>query len=115
MERAPEKERSRAKRRAKERALERAKAKTRKVSQVENRTKIGKVFVGTVPVTPENENTHVVSNIWWVKLECPVCTAVTDGIALRKHVMHRVYRGPLSGWLERTTQNIVSDAENYQI
>ena len=84
MERAPEKERSRAKRRAKERALERAKAKTRKVSQVENRTKIGKVFVGTVPVTPENENTHVVSNIWWVQLECPVCTAVTDGIALRK-------------------------------
>ena len=25
--------------------------------------------------------------------------------------MHRVYRGPLSGWLERTTQNTVSEAE----
>ena len=55
--------------RAKERALERAskrkvsppkereraKAKTRKVSQAENRTKIGKVYVETVPVAPENE------------------------------------------------------------
>ena len=31
------------------------------------------------------------------------------------HVKHHVYHGPLSGWLERTTPNTVSEVENYQI
>ena len=47
---------------ARRRKGERAEAKTRKVSQVENPTKIGKVYVETIPVT----HTYVVSRIWWV-------------------------------------------------
>ena len=76
-------------------------------------------------------DTYVVSSTLWLQLECPVCTDVTNGIALKRqsilgfprrgrcaswiHVKFRVYRGPSFGWFERTTPNTVSEAENYQI
>ena len=62
------------------------------VSQVENRTKIGKVYVETVPVTPpENEIHTLVWNIWWVKLECPVCDSC--------HQWHRALGKQFIFWL----------------
>ena len=51
------------------------------------------MYVETVPVRTGERDTHVLSNIWWVKLECPVCACVADGIALRKQFIFGPRRG----------------------
>ena len=76
-------------------------------------------------------DTYVVSSTLRLELECPVCTDVTNGIALKKQLIFWLptsrsvcnlnsrqapcVPGPSFGWIERTMPNTVSEAENFQI
>ena len=150
MERAPAKERSRSKRKArpnhkhrrarsKERNLERAsmrrvnlpkrreraKAKARKVSQVENPAKIGKVHVETAPVIQTREihtlfrapcgSTCHTPFVQLSPMASRLFVASHVEVGAQAEFTSGPHRGPSFGWSDCKIRNTVPEAENHQI